>query len=300
MRRAAATLRPVMDLPLFPLHTVLCPGVALPLHVFEDRYRRMVDHCVEAGEPFGVVLIREGRETGPLDGRISRIGTTALIRDAGRYPDGRFDLMTVGGRRFRIESLTDSEEPYLIAEVRYLREPVGDPDMARALAERVSSRFLRYLEVLQPALEDDEDDGPDYEVEVIVDDDPEGVGAASSAAPTSPGAGAEGHGDAGARGSEDADRPPERVLSGTDADRRDLLMAAARRLVEPEDPTALSYVLSGLIHVELPSRQRLLEAATTELRLRRLQGLLGREIDLLNRDLKPLVVDARGASGRKN
>lgn len=89
-------------------------------------------------------------------------------------------------------------------------------------------------------------------------------------------------------------------MSGTDADRRDLLMAAARRLVEPEDPTALSYVLSGLIHVELPSRQRLLEAATTELRLRRLQGLLGREIDLLNRDLKPLVVDARGASGRQN
>ena len=72
-------------------------------------------------------------------------------------------------------------------------------------------------------------------------------------------------------------------------------MAAARRLVEPEDPTALSYVLSGLIQVELPSRQRLLEAATTELRLRRLEGLLGREIDLLNRDLKPLVVDARGA-----
>ena len=77
-------------------------------------------------------------------------------------------------------------------------------------------------------------------------------------------------------------------------------MAAARKLVEPEDPTALSYVLSGLIQVELPSRQRLLEAATTELRLRRLEGLLGREIDLLNRDLKPLVVDARGAEGRKN
>ncbi|MET1231827.1 MAG: LON peptidase substrate-binding domain-containing protein, partial [Candidatus Limnocylindrales bacterium] len=254
----------------------------------------------EAGEPFGVVLIREGRETGPLDGRISRIGTTALIRDAGRYPDGRFDLMTVGGRRFRIESLTDSQEPYLIAEVRYLREPVGDPDMARALAERVSSRFLRYLEVLQPALEDDEDDGPDYEVEVIVDDDPEGAGAASSAASTFPSAGAEGRG-AGPQSTEGADdRQPDRVVSGTDADRRELLMAAARRLVEPEDPTALSYVLSGLIHVELPSRQRLLEAATTELRLRRLQGLLGREIDLLNRDLKPLVVDARGAAGRQN
>ena len=286
-----------MELPLFPLHTVLCPGVALPLHVFEERYRRMVERCVEAGESFGVVLIREGRETGPLDGRISRVGTTADIREVGRYPDGRLDLMTVGGRRFRIETLTDSEEPYLIADVRYLREPVGDPDMARTLAERVSTRFLRYLEVLQPALEDDDDDGPEYEVEVVVEDDPEGVGATSSATPTFPGAGAEGRGDAGA---EADDRPPDRIIAGTDADRRELLMAAARKLVEPEDPTALSYVLSGLIQVELPSRQRLLEAATTALRLRRLEGLLGREIDLLNRDLKPLVVDARGAEGRKN
>ena len=58
--------------------------------------------------------------------------------------------------------------------------------------------------------------------------------------------------------------------------------------------------LSGLIQVELPSRQRLLEAATTELRLRRLEGLLGREIDLLNRDLKPLVVEPRVATGRQN
>lgn len=295
-----------MELPLFPLHTVLCPGVALPLHIFEERYRRMVDRCVDAGEPFGVVLIREGRETGPLDGRISRIGTTAVIRDAGRYPDGRFDLMTVGGRRFRIETLTDSQEPYLIADVRYLREPVGDPDMARTLAERVSARFLRYLEVLQPALEDDDD--AEYEVEVIVDDDPEDIGVSGSAAASM--TGGEGRSDLhaaggpedraeGGRGSAD-DAPPDRIIAGSEADRRELLMAAARRLVVPEDPTAISYVLSGLIQVELPSRQRLLEAATTELRLRRLEGLLGREIDLLNRDLKPLVIDARGATGRLN
>jgi Lon protease-like protein len=289
-----------MELPLFPLHTVLCPGVALPLHVFEERYRRMVERCVESGGPFGVVLIREGRETGPLDGRISRIGTTAVIREVGRLPNGRFDLMTVGGRRFRIETLTDSEEPYLIADVRYLREPVGDQGMARMLAGRVSSRFLRYLEALQPALEDDEDEGPEYEVEVIVDEDPEGVGAASSASSMLPAGGATRE-DSGAEGREEADdRPPDRIVAGSDADRRELLMAAARRLVEPEDPTALSYVLSGLIQVELPSRQRLLEAATTELRLRRLEGLLGREIDLLHRDLKPLVVDARGTEGRKN
>jgi len=78
-----------MDLPLFPLHTVLCPGIALPLHVFEERYRLLVARCLERREPFGVVLIRQGREVGPLEGRIARVGTTAVIREAGHYPDGR-------------------------------------------------------------------------------------------------------------------------------------------------------------------------------------------------------------------
>ncbi len=265
-----------MDLPLFPLHTVLCPGVALPLHVFEERYRVMVGRCIDRGEPFGVVLIRQGREVGPLDGRIARVGTTALIREAGRYPDGRYDLMTVGGRRFHIDDVETGLEPYLTADVSYLDEPIGDALTARGLSERVSQRFLRYLELLQPALDDD--DGP--EIEILVDDE--------SQAERSEGSGAAG-------------RPAhDEVAAGTDADRRELLMAAARRLVTPEDPTALSYVLAGLVFVELPARQGLLEATDTEARLRRLDDLLSREIRLLDRHLKPLVVDARGAESRRN
>jgi hypothetical protein len=264
-----------MDLPLFPLHTVLCPGVALPLHVFEERYRLLVARCLERREPFGVVLIRQGREVGPLEGRIARIGTTAAIREAGHYPDGRYDLVTVGEQRFRIESLAAGAEPYLIAEVRYLDEPIGDGDAARGLSERVSHRFLRYLEALQPALVDD--DGPEIEIEIEVHEH------ASDAADETPGAIAS---DAAARGAEGA--------------RREVLMAAARRLVTPDDPTALSYVLSGLVQVELPARQRLLEARDTETRLRRLDELLMREIRYLGRHLKPLVVDARGAESRRN
>ena len=53
-----------MEIPLFPLHTVLCPGIVMPLHIFEDRYRALTRHCLDTGAPFGVVLIREGRETG--------------------------------------------------------------------------------------------------------------------------------------------------------------------------------------------------------------------------------------------
>ena len=85
----------MMDLPLFPLHTVLCPGVALPLHVFEERYKTMVQRCLAAQSPFGVVLIREGREVGPGDLAVAGVGTVAEIREATRYPDGRYDLVTI-------------------------------------------------------------------------------------------------------------------------------------------------------------------------------------------------------------
>ena len=91
-----------LELPLFPLHSVLCPGVALPLHIFEERYRQMVAHCIERSEPFGVVLIRDGREVGGGQLSLADVGTTAIIRKAGRYPDGKLDILTIGARRFRI------------------------------------------------------------------------------------------------------------------------------------------------------------------------------------------------------
>ncbi len=53
-----------MEIPLFPLHTVLCPGIVVPLHIFEERYRALTRHCLETGAPFGIVLIRDGHEVG--------------------------------------------------------------------------------------------------------------------------------------------------------------------------------------------------------------------------------------------
>jgi Lon protease-like protein len=286
-----------MELPLFPLHNVLCPGVALPLHVFEERYQLMVARCIEQGEPFGVVLIREGREVGPLDGRVAEVGTTALIRQAGRYPDGRLDIVTIGGQRFRINGLDDESEPYLLAQVTLLGEPIGDAPLARQLAQRVSDRFLKYLELLQPALEGD--DGSEIEVELFIetpdpgaglDEPPEFAIEVATPEPT-----AESFFEA-------AEFSVERtsIEASDDEERAEMLMQAARRLVTPDDPTALSYVLSGLIQVELPSRQRLLEAPDTETRLRRLNAVLGREIQLLGRRLKPLIVDQRMTALRRN
>jgi Lon protease-like protein len=292
-----------MELPLFPLHSVLCPGVALPLHIFEERYRLMVARCIEEGQPFGVVLIREGHETRPLRGRVADVGTTALIRQAGRYPDGRLDIVTVGGQRFRIESLDEDREPYLVGEVSFLEEPIGDAPVARRLAERVSERFLRYLELLQPALESESDS--EIEVELVVEapegepEEPPVPAAEEEAAPAESVleslVASDPEEEAGAEVGSSGDDGP-----ATDSERAEMLMAAARRLVTPEDPTHLSYVLSGLIQVELPSRQELLEAPDTESRLRRLDAVLRREIQLLERRLKPLVVDPRLSALRRN
>jgi Lon protease-like protein len=298
-----------IELPLFPLHSVLCPGVALPLHIFEERYRLMIARCIERSEPFGVVLIREGNEVGPLAGRLADVGTTAVIREAGRYPDGRMDIMTVGGQRFRIHAVDEDREPYLVGDVTLLDEPMGDRVAAQQLAGRVGRRFLEYLEVLQPALADE--DGPEIEVEIEIEtpDDPVDATAGEDA-PTAASrreivsafddlAGD----DAPRLAAEEAaggELTRETLETLTEAQRRELLMAAGRRLTAPGDPTALSYVLSGLVHVELPRRQALLEATDTVTRLRELEQLLRREAQLLARGLKPLTVDRQPSSLRRN
>jgi Lon protease-like protein len=115
-----------MDLPLFPLHTVLCPGIALPLHIFEPRYRLLVGRCVERGMPFGVVWIRSGREVGTADLSVAEVGTTTEIREAERLADGRYDIVVIGTGRFRIEEVFAEREPYLVARTTALEEAIGD------------------------------------------------------------------------------------------------------------------------------------------------------------------------------
>src|SRR4029079_3724883 len=127
-----------MELPLFPMNTVLCPGIALPLHIFEDRYRALVRHCIDTTSPFGVVLIREGQEMGTGAISFTGIGTVAEIRDAGRYEDGRYDLLVVGTRRFEVQRILVAKRPYLVAEVELLEELVGDPEVAQRLAMKAT------------------------------------------------------------------------------------------------------------------------------------------------------------------
>lgn len=111
-------------LPLFPLRTVLFPSMPLPLHIFEERYRLMIGECLEGGAPFGVVLIKQGKEVGG-PAVPHNVGTEARIVEAFRREDGRMDIVAQGVRRFRILE-TLQGQPYLRGRVSYLDEPPGD------------------------------------------------------------------------------------------------------------------------------------------------------------------------------
>jgi uncharacterized protein len=138
-------------LPLFPLGTVLYPGLMLPLNIFEERYRRLVRDLLEGPEPwrFGVIAIRKGRETG-VDGisALHEIGCTATLREVAEQEDGRFHLVTVGTQRFRVVSLDDDSQPYLQGEVELLDEEVGDEAAAGLAAQAVQRGFRGYVEAL--------------------------------------------------------------------------------------------------------------------------------------------------------
>ena len=127
---------------MFPLGTVLLPGVVLPLHVFEPRYRALVQDCM-AGEPeFGVVLIERGREVGGGDSRFD-VGCVARIAQLGEMPDGRFALATIGTRRIRVDQWLP-DDPYPRAEVSDWPDgPASEGDAERI--EVIASLLRRVL-----------------------------------------------------------------------------------------------------------------------------------------------------------
>jgi Lon protease-like protein len=112
----------VKRIPLFPLGLVLLPGMVLPLHIFEERYKQMITECLAANLPFGIVW---------FDGQAIRsMGCTArIIRVLHRYEDGRMDVLTRGERRFFTEG-TVEEKPYMEADVLFVEDAEAEPDPA--------------------------------------------------------------------------------------------------------------------------------------------------------------------------
>lgn len=127
---------------MFPLGTVLVPSLALPLHVFEERYRALVRDCLAGDREFGVVLIERGSEVGGDDTRTS-VGTIARIQEVAELPDGRFALGSVGTRRIQVTAWLP-DDPYPRAEVEDWPDPAPGPDGV-LLLEVVLLRLRRVL-----------------------------------------------------------------------------------------------------------------------------------------------------------
>ena len=137
-------------LALFPLGTVLFPGMLLPLHIFEDRYKQLMRDLLDGPEPrrFGVIAIKKGRETG-VEGVSSlyEVGCAATVRETEENAEGGFEVVTVGSQRFRLEALDDSL-PYLRGDVEFLPEDEGESAAAGRAAHLVAEAFQAYLDVL--------------------------------------------------------------------------------------------------------------------------------------------------------
>jgi len=136
-----------VELPLFPLQAVLYPGLPIPLHVFEERYRQMFARILaheERQRRFGVVAIYAGREV-DSDAAYHPVGCAAEVRDVRRYPDGRLDVVAFGQSRFRIDGVVQAA-PYIVAEVSTLAEAAGEAAEQRTL--KAGRLFTRYVATL--------------------------------------------------------------------------------------------------------------------------------------------------------
>ncbi len=133
------------SLPLFPLNSVLFPGVPIFLHIFEERYKQMINRCISQRKPFGVVLIEEGVEVGG-SAEPHEVGCSAEIVKVERLPDGRMNIVAIGQNRFRVLS-TSQQQLYLQGEVEEF--PLATSYGLKSLADRLHKQVEAYIDVLR-------------------------------------------------------------------------------------------------------------------------------------------------------
>ena len=203
-------------LPIFPLNTVLFPSASLPLQIFEERYKLMMQHCLDGDSKMGVVLIKSGAEVGEPAVPHST-GTVAHIVQVNRIEGGRMFVSVMGQQRFQIRNITQYR-PYLAADVELLEEDT-EAWMPPSELEAVRRAVTHYLSLIL-----------------------------------------------GMRG------------------------GWIRETRVPSDPLALSYFIAGMLQVELPEKQALLEQGSASRRLEAELDLLRREAETLtprvNRELR--------------
>ncbi len=129
------------ELPLFPLNVVLFPNQNLPLHIFEPRYRIMIQRCIDNKEPFGVVLAMS-------EDHLADVGTAALVTDVDKLPDGHMEINTVGTERFKIKDWVVGDDGYLIGTIVDYPFDLDEEPPAQELVDGVVQRMKRYLRLL--------------------------------------------------------------------------------------------------------------------------------------------------------
>src|SRR5882762_8935915 len=142
MSEASDIVSGVNELPLFPLSVVLFPWVPLPLHIFEPRYRQMLDDIQASHNLFGLSYFDASvseKEVPPA----GSIGCVAKVTDAQALPDGRSNILTIGVIRYRIEEYVERGDPYLVARVNYFEDDDEQSDALEERSREVSEIFIR-------------------------------------------------------------------------------------------------------------------------------------------------------------
>jgi Lon protease-like protein len=149
------------SIPLFPLNVVLFPGMMLPLHIFEDRYKTMVTDCLANDQIFGVVLSKDDSAQAPNVSQLFvddlyRVGTTARITAVERLKEDRLNLITVGQERFLIKSISASENDFLVGSVDPF--PIDDqnnPPQMEGMIDKLRLMVKEYIDHLADASGED-------------------------------------------------------------------------------------------------------------------------------------------------
>lgn len=149
----------VRELPLFPLPVVLFPGMPMPLHIFEPRYRKMLSDIRVGENLFGLSYFDSSasdREVPPA----GHVGCVAEVTETQALPDGRSNILTVGVVRFRIESYVERDDPYLVARVDYLEDNDEDGGRLTEISREVAAMFMRVARAIR-ILNDERGNLPD-------------------------------------------------------------------------------------------------------------------------------------------
>ena len=148
MSEASDKVRGLSNLPLFPLPVVLFPGVPLPLHIFEPRYRQMLVDIQLSDNMFGLAYFDPSiseNEVPPA----GHVGCVAEVTETQTFPDGRSTIMTLGVIRYRIESYVERGDPYLVAQVSYFEDEEEDESRLTATAREVAETFTRIAQAVR-------------------------------------------------------------------------------------------------------------------------------------------------------